>query len=680
MLGSQNAPNPVQQNQVSFQSQSFSDPTIAIKLPRLSLNKFYGDPSTFLEFYGQFENAIHKNNSLSKVEKLKNLKSLVGGGAASAIKGLELKDENYNSALEILHSRYGNKDVLIQAHLGSLLNITPIKTSNDLNALRTMYDKIETQIRNLESLSVDTKKRENLNYNREISSATELLANSKKPNYHSRNVRNSKGSIAYGFNQSSPLNKHRDAGNESLCVFHKINDHSSAACQLDLGSKQDIVRRERRCWLCLHKLCRKNNCSSNIKCGHCNSRSHNQAFCFDYHKSVNLEKKEGSEAVVSNVTHNNSEIYLQTAAGQFIGRKGSSLIRRIIFDGGSQRTFLESKLARELNLPVVGREMLTVHTFQSEKPTKHVYPKVRIRVKSLISNKEIVIEALETKQLSSAHISIPAKEVRERFESLGLELADVPVVLDKGACEIGLLVGSDNYWKFVGNRIERLDESLVAVETIFGFCIHCSVSEDKDNDERSVNLVVSKESISDQLNQFWQLENLGIEVEEDIKDISENEILKSFESSIEYSSNRYKVGLPWKPEMKHLLDDNRSVALNRHSKLVKRFNRDKLLFKNYKKIIDDYAKENIVESVIETPKLQGSPPTFYLPHTCVKRLDKTTTKIRIVFDGSSHGENQLSLNDCLNSGVNLNPDLLELILKFRENPIAYTADIEKAFF
>ncbi|GFR06372.1 integrase catalytic domain-containing protein [Trichonephila clavata] len=551
-LNSQNAPNPVQQNQVSFQSQSFLDPTPAIKLPRLNLNKFYGDSSTYLEFYGQFENAIYKNNSLSKVEKLIYLKSLVGGGAASAINGLELKDENYNSALEILHSRYGNKDVLIKAHLGSLLNITPIKTSNDLNALRTMYDKIETQIRNLESLSVDTKtyanlltpiiikllpsdialnftrktvnenwslqalldflrkellrkeraklinsernnRRENLNYNREISSATELLANSQKTNYGSRSVRNSKGSIAYGFNQSSPLNKRRDAGNESLCVFHKRDDHSSAVCQLDIGSEQDIVRRERRCWLCLHKLCRKNNCSSNIKCGLCNSRSHNQAICFDYHKSVNLEKKEGSDAV----------------------------------------------------------EMLTVHTFQSEWPTKHVYPKVRIRVKSLISNKEIVIEALETKQLSSAQISIPAKEVRERFESLGLELADVPVALDKGACEIGLLVGSDNYWKFVGNKIERLNESLVAVKTIFGFCIHGSVSEDKDSDETLVNLVVSKESISDQLSQFWQLENLGIEVEEDIKDISENEILKSFESSIEYNGNWYK------PEIKHLLDDNR---------------------------------------------------------------------------------------------------------------------------
>ncbi|GFR11586.1 hypothetical protein TNCT_467011 [Trichonephila clavata] len=176
-----------------------------------------------------------------------------------------------------------------------------------------MYDKIKTQIRNLESLSVDTKtyanlltliiikllpsdlaldftrktvnenwslqalldslrkellckeraklinserknRRENLNYYHENSSATELLANSQEPNYCSSSVRNSKGGIAYGFNESSPLNKHGDAGNESLCVFHKSNEYSSAVCQLDLGSKQDIVRRERRYWLCLHKL------------------------------------------------------------------------------------------------------------------------------------------------------------------------------------------------------------------------------------------------------------------------------------------------------------------------------------------------------------------------------------------------------------------------------------------
>ncbi|GFT03111.1 uncharacterized protein NPIL_305171 [Nephila pilipes] len=227
--------------------------------------------------------------------------------------------------------------------------------------------------------------------------------------------------------------------------------------------------------------------------------------------------------------------------------------------------------------------------------------------------------------------------------------------------------------------IKRLDESLLAVETFLGFCIHGSISEDKGNDETSMNLVVSKESIYEQLSQFWRLENIGIETEKNTMDILEREILKSFKSSIEFNGNRYKVRLPWKPEMKHLLNGNRSVALDRHSKLVKRFNRDTLLFKYYVKIIDYYENENIIEPMIETPKVQESHLTFYLPHTYVKRLDKTTTKFCTVFDGSSHGENQLSLNDCLHSSVNFNPDLLELILKFRANPMAYTADIQKAF-
>ncbi|XP_037505303.1 uncharacterized protein LOC119381600 [Rhipicephalus sanguineus] len=39
----------------------------------------------------------------------------------------------------------------------------------------------------------------------------------------------------------------------------------------------------------------------------------------------------------------------------------------------------------------------------------------------------------------------------------------------------------------------------------------------------------------------------------------------------------------------------------------------------------------------------------------------------------------MSLNDCLVKGTNLNPDLLQVFLRFRCYPIAINADIEKAF-
>src|SRR5699024_9092643 len=67
-----------------------------------------------------------------------------------------------------------------------------------------------------------------------------------------------------------------------------------------------------------------------------------------------------------------------------------------------------------------------------------------------------------------------------------------------------------------------------------------------------------------------------------------------------------------------------------------------------------------------------------LPHHCVLRLDKLTTQIRIVFDGSSHAPNSKSLNENLFKGVN-DWNSFELLIKFRFGAVAVTADIEKAY-
>jgi hypothetical protein len=68
----------------------------------------------------------------------------------------------------------------------------------------------------------------------------------------------------------------------------------------------------------------------------------------------------------------------------------------------------------------------------------------------------------------------------------------------------------------------------------------------------------------------------------------------------------------------------------------------------------------------------------YLPHHPVYRTDKATTKIRPVFDGAARSKYGPSLNDVLETGPNLNPDLLSVLMRFRMNRIAWIADIEKA--
>ncbi|GFQ86406.1 integrase_H2C2 domain-containing protein [Trichonephila clavata] len=70
---------------------------------------------------------------------------------------------------------------------------------------------------------------------------------------------------------------------------------------------------------------------------------------------------------------------------------------------------------------------------------------------------------------------------------------------------------------------------------------------------------------------------------------------------------------------------------------------------------------------------------YFLPHHAIVREQKDSTKVRIVFDASSKGKGTLSLNDCLESGPNLNPDLHQILLRFRLHKVAFCADIQRAF-
>ncbi|GFY52516.1 integrase catalytic domain-containing protein [Trichonephila inaurata madagascariensis] len=82
-----------------------------------------------------------------------------------------------------------------------------------------------------------------------------------------------------------------------------------------------------------------------------------------------------------------------------------------------------------------------------------------------------------------------------------------------------------------------------------------------------MEIIVKEKSISDQMREFWELENLGINVDSENKDSTAEEIMRKFEEGISYKDKRYKVKLPWKPEMKNALHNNKEVAPAEDSKL-----------------------------------------------------------------------------------------------------------------
>ena len=96
---------------------------------------------------------------------------------------------------------------------------------------------------------------------------------------------------------------------------------------------------------------------------------------------------------------------------------------------------------------------------------------------------------------------------------------------------------------------------------------------------------------------------------------------------------------------------------------------------DHNEIIKNYLENGIIEKVgtLGEPGL-----TTYLPHRPVVKSSRTTTKIRIVYDGSAKTKGP-SLNESLHTDPSLLTLIFNILLRFRMNPIALISDIQQAF-
>ena len=85
--------------------------------------------------------------------------------------------------------------------------------------------------------------------------------------------------------------------------------------------------------------------------------------------------------------------------------------------------------------------------------------------------------------------------------------------------------------------------------------------------------------------------------------------------------------------------------------------------------------EEIPADEVDKPSCE----TYYLPHHWVFKEDSTTTKLRVLFDGSAKTSNGQSLNETLMVGAKLQPYLYSTLLRFRFHKIALSGDIAKMY-
>ena len=707
------------------------------KLPKLVLPKFKGDITQFRSFWDSFESAVHKNPGLSTVDKFNYLNSLLEGRALRAVQGLPVTEGNYQSAVDILQQRFGKSQAIISAHMEELMKI--LACGDKPSQMRYVYDKVSVHVRGLESLGVNSEQYGSLlipvimaklpsDVRVQIARCTtqdvwkidallDIILKEVEARELSDSVKVSDPDPRKPRTPSAQALATQGVPGKSITCVYCREHHYSASCDriTNPNERKEVLKRDRRCFVCLGKNHRSAQCDPKRRCRRCGG-GHHQSIC---DKSIHPNppnppkppvkpadpppSKEGNpatenelrtstttvidrEKVTTTATKSHHQVFLQTAVTYAKSSNDSSEIPvRVLLDSGSQRSYITSSLKRRLGLPTIKTETLNLNTFGDDNYTTQRCDMVQLSLKGKTRDRKITA-------LCFPKICSPLTTTLDlsRYPHLqGLELSDLNILKGQPVdSNIDILLGADYYFEILTGEIVRGEGGPIAINSEFGWVI-CGPTSNPGTEKgvSRVNLLIETQcslsvpgslaarndepELSKSLRQFWETESLGIQEEEEFKE--------AFSPDIKFndSEGRYEVTLPWKTDYIPK-SSGYAMCTKRLRQLHSRLKSDTPLLREYDTIIKEQEKMGIIEPVVDNNDVLE--PGHFLPHHAVVRKDKETTKVRVVFDGSAKSSKEdLSLNDCLERGPNLVPHLFDTIVKFRGYPVGLIADIEKAF-
>ncbi|XGW20487.1 hypothetical protein V3C99_003912, partial [Haemonchus contortus] len=258
-----------------------------------------------------------------------------------------------------------------------------------------------------------------------------------------------------------------------------------------------------------------------------------------------------------------------------------------------------------------------------------------------------------------------------------------------------VLLGCDTLWPLLNctGTLHVLPSGLFAIPSKLGYllsgkqelCRRKGITDTKVNDSGEKTTIAQLNAQEaeelERWDRYWSLDTCGIEEFTGTKNAEKShvneKVEKFFKETIEKRSDGYYVRLPFK-DSGETLPTNKSLAYSRLIGVVNTLQKDPELLEQYHGVFQEQLGKGIIEEVVENDK-ESSTLIHYLPHQPVITPLKETTKLRIVFDASSHCKGQPSLNDILHQGPLILPELYGILLRFRMKNFVVTADVEKAF-
>ena len=430
-----------------------------------------------------------------------------------------------------------------------------------------------------------------------------------------------------------------------------------------------------------HKLC--SNC---LGPGHTTAECRSLYRCREcrqkHHSSIHQPQSPSVNSISS--SQQVPDALLTTAEVMLHGPNGETLQARALIDSGAGLSLITNRVAQLLNLPLAPAQLqLTVAQGKVTKPLKH---KTNLQISSLHnqSRKMPCLPAVAD-TVTAVIPSQPISSVTDMPHLIGLQLADttynVPGVID-------ILLGADMASLIISpNDLPRRGKTTepIAQSTIFGWTLSGPVpgfTRPSDSATAYCQLPTVQDeptppqepTLESLLNAILH-EDEGPKAADDIK--QDDEVEKHYLDNLKYSAEeqRYEVALPKKQSISSL-GESRPQAVARFIQTTRSAHR-KRIHKQFQEGIQSYLTLGHAEEVPPEDK----PPAlaFWLPMHSVIKLSSTSTKLRVVFDGSAATTSGLSLNQALHVGPTIQATLSDTLLKFRTHNIALNADISKMY-
>ena len=384
----------------------------AVRLPRIELPTFDGNLLEWESFRDQFRSMVHECPSIGKVQKLLYLQRHLTGSAAELLRNTPITEANYDGAWNSLEARYGNKRILSNFHMNSLINLQPAQKRSSTE-IKRLLDFFQQSRRSFTSLGKDIKNWDEwfyflliqkLDSDTRLDWETSLKDSSTVPKFtelstyleNRQQALQSLNEVRSGSSENSKIKlgvkdkSQSDKTQKSLVNSYVANSskqkpvkcpmcskpHFLMFCPnfkiLDPNSRKETAKKLHVCFNCLKVGHFPSSCKSKFRCLNCSGMHHtliheasSGSLSSSNNKStVNLNSSGNSTAQsVSNdveiqtpsqqfvgVTRSTQSVLLATAQVLVFAPNGKNIIARALLDTGADVSIISEWVVQSLSL------------------------------------------------------------------------------------------------------------------------------------------------------------------------------------------------------------------------------------------------------------------------------------------------------------------------------------------